>query len=54
MDRRIISKENSSNEKTTEIIFKVYKTQTKLQGYSAMQCLATLSNHSDTVLREVS
>ena len=36
--------------KTTEIIFKVYKTQTKLQGYYAMQCLATISDCSAIVL----
>ena len=40
--------------KTTEIIFKVYKTQTKLQGYYAMQCLATLRVRSVAVLQEIS
>ena len=32
--------------------FKVYKTQTKLQGYYAMQCFATISDCSATVLWE--
>ena len=54
MDKGFTSKGNNRNEKTTGIIFKVYKTQTKLQGYSAMQCLATLSDYSDAVIRELS
>ena len=36
--------------KVSDPYIKVYKTQTKLQGYYAMQCFATISDCSATVL----